>query len=172
MCSMRNTFQVIPHEAGGDLHVTRIAFLCLWITDVRGHHLPITKHWRRIKIKGPGLWHFLLPPPGRDATEMLAELRRSSELGPVPGDGLQSLSLKTWKPLETLPPGDPRNNQDTLSHEMCPMQPSFLGNRLTSSKSHPSAPKGKIYHIRVWRPDGAGNSDLLVGTHFHVIPQT
>lgn len=99
VCAQQETCpQLTPWGAKSWFTYHIIKFLCLWITDVRIHHLPITKYWWRITIRGHmmDLVAFLSSPVGRDDTEMLA--RGSWELGPAHAVWLQSLSLKTWEP--------------------------------------------------------------------------
>lgn len=108
-----------PNSLKAALHITYIRLWRLWITDVRIHHLPITKYWWRIKIKGATggiLWHSPchLSPEG---SWTLAELGCSSELGPVLRVRPQSLCLKFQSSKHPLPPGDPCSEHRTRTHK-------------------------------------------------------
>ena len=42
-----------PGQWRADLYTTHIKLSRLWIAAVSIHHLPITRHWWRVKINGP-----------------------------------------------------------------------------------------------------------------------
>lgn len=119
VCARQERCPELPHEElKAALYITYIKFLCLWITDVRIHHLHITKYQGRIKMKGVTWWILRHSPRHLPAEGplTLAERGWSSELGPVHRVRPQSLHLKFESPKHPLPPGDPCSEHRTLSH--------------------------------------------------------
>ena len=75
------------------------------------------------------------PPAGRDAWDA-CRADRVLRMGTSPWGLTSKLEVEDLKaPSTHCPLGEPCNKQDTLTHVICPTQPSFPGNRLTSSRA-------------------------------------